>query len=673
MKYFTLLLVFISSMSFFIDCKSYALDAFTKLELRNSFRQFEKCMDKSSNDITECINEFNNAVVIYKDAFKKEPSNEDVQYKLLLLVNTMNDIGETYYSAAEKKKGIDPSLSQKYYEKASICYNQLIELYPSKEDFKDLLKKANYLSKYEEVEGYIFELNNRKRIDYALLTFKNLKSSHDSFIATFGRNEKLIKDVDHVIVQFANKLKHLFDTTVNRKDSEGIKSLIYLIEAQSEIADTCNKKDYRTTLAHMESEIIQIIDEMVKSYNSDLEKSEKDFNNEKFSEAEMGFKNLLSKTNLFPDYSSANQSLQIGISRATNNFNINQFRNDLQQKIHTAHEKKIIKANIERQKEEQKQSEQLFERQKEEQKQSEQLFEEFYKKHGFSTGVEFFYFVEELPDWEDLKGKFTEEGFTKRVETLYNDLDKLKLEHKPQIFKDFSWDDKNKYNKILNSGLVQRMGENRLYIDLDEVKNEISYYLSNIIRLEERKTKIREALEEIISKYKDSPKPKNFKKIKNLLSRIPNWKVSVAHVAVAGGGWQLSFFDYPLMEGEELVFKDIPMDASSYNKKTLIVKASINRKMNGYYVMQGSEDEEAIAEIPRELIIKNKLRLKSSYLLVSQLVDIIEVQTVIGGSKTIAKIKVDGIIDSSSYSKFKEYVLGHPEEFPQDRYVEIHM
>jgi len=640
MKKNSLVIVCIFLISFLFFSNIFAFDSLTRVQLRTSYKQFEKCMEKSSNDITECINEVNNAVMIYKNAFKKEPSNEDVKYKLLLLVNTINDIGETYYSAAEKKKGIDPSLSQKYYEKASICYNQLIELYPSKKEFKDVLKKANYLSKYEEVESYVFELKNRKRIDYALLILKNLKSTHESFIAMFGRNEELNEDVGQVIAQFANKLKHLFDAAVNRKDSEGMKWLIYLIEAQSEIANTCNKKEYRTTLAHMESEIIQIIDEMVKSYNSDLEKSEK----------------LLSKTNLFADYSSANQYLQLRISRATNNFNINQFRNDLQQKIHTANEKTVIEAKIERQ--------------KEEQKQSEQSFEEFYKKHGFSTGVEFFYFVEELPDWGELKGKFIEEAFTKRVKTLYNDLYTLKLEHKPQIFKDFSWDDKNKYHKILNSGLVQKWGENSLHIDLDEVKNEISCYLSNISRLDERKTKIWEAPKKIILEYKDSPKPKNFKKIKNLLSRIPNWKVSVVHVM---GCWQVSGIDHLLMDGEELVFKTIPMDASSYNEKTLIVEASIDRKMNGYYVIQQSDDKEAIAEIQKQMIIKDKLRLKDTYLLIGRLIDIIEVRTAIGGSKTIAKIKVDGIIDLFDYSKFKRYVVGHPEEFPQDKYVEIAM
>jgi len=336
MKIKWILIVCISLGSLAININAYALDTLTKIQLRNSYKQFEKCMQDAQNDITECFKEFNNAVDVRKKTLKKEPGNNDIKEALLTLINALYEIADTYYSTAEKKKGKDPGLSQKYYLKAAACYDQLIKLYPDEGEFKDRLKKAKYLARYEEVEGYILELKNRKRVDFALLTLQNLTSSRDSFNSLFGPNELLKKTIDEVVGQFADKVKRLFDATVNDDAPDAMKSLIYLIDTQSRIVDADDKQQYKITLAKMESQVIGIINAVVKGYRSEFEIRDSEYKKGMYTEAEKGFNKLLERTASFPDYSSASQSLQNRIAKTTNGFNVRQFRTDLQQKREVA-------------------------------------------------------------------------------------------------------------------------------------------------------------------------------------------------------------------------------------------------------------------------------------------------------------------------------------------------
>lgn len=315
---------------------AYALDSLTKIELRNSYKQFERCMKDHNNDITRCLEEFNKALEIHKKALKTEPENEDIKNTLLLIVNTMNDIAETYYSAAETKKGIEPTLSKKYYTKAAICYNELVNLYPNKAKFKEVLKNAKYLSKYEGVEEYIFEFKSRKRLDYALLTFQKLKASRDSFNSSFGLDEKLNNDMNEVVAQLEDKVNRLFQKIVQKQNPEDMGSLIYLIQAQLSIIDFHDTQVYKENLLRLETTTIGIIKDLTDSYRADFRNANSNYDRGVYSAAAKAFDELLVKMQSFPDYNTARPDLQTRISKATDNFNIEQFRQAASQKAQVA-------------------------------------------------------------------------------------------------------------------------------------------------------------------------------------------------------------------------------------------------------------------------------------------------------------------------------------------------
>ena len=308
---------------------AYAIDSFTTIELRNSYKQFEKCMKDHNNDISKCLEEFNKAFEIHKKTSKKEPANESIKNTLLLLVNTMNDIAETYYSAAEKKKGAEPTVAGKYYSKAAICYEQLVRLYPTKSEFTEFLKSAKYLAKYEEVEGYIFELKGRKRLDYALLSLQTLKASRDSFTASFGENGELNNTMNKEVGNLEKIVRRLFQGIVQKPKPEDMKSLIYLIQSQLSIIEFDGKQEYKNNLAQMEQKAIQIIKNLVDSYKADFNNANSDYKEGRYAAAGKSLEELLAKMGSFPDYSTASSDLRARIANATSNFDVVQFRQNV--------------------------------------------------------------------------------------------------------------------------------------------------------------------------------------------------------------------------------------------------------------------------------------------------------------------------------------------------------
>ena len=54
-----------------------------------------------------------------------------------------------------------------------------------------------------------------------------------------------------------------------------------------------------------------------------------------------------------------------------------------------------------------------------------------------------------------------------------------------------------------------------------------------------------------------------------------------------------------------------------------------------------------------------------------RLVHILSVGTVGGTTKPISKVKVTYLFSSDEYDAFVNYVVGHPEEFPQNKYIVI--
>ena len=157
-----------------------------------------------------------------------------------------------------------------------------------------------------------------------------------------------------------------------------------------------------------------------------------------------------------------------------------------------------------------------------------------------------------------------------------------------------------------------------------------------------------------------------------MVSCVHDWKVKVIRLSV---GWEVFNYsdglDRTLAQSESVVFRSLPMDASSYRNKFLLIKASIDRRFGSDYVLTDSSDGEALGVISKKTIKKSGIQFKTSAYMCCRLVDIVNVQTVGGTTKPIAKVKVDGIIKWGDYEEFKKYVLGHPNEFPQNKYVEI--
>ena len=177
---------------------------------------------------------------------------------------------------------------------------------------------------------------------------------------------------------------------------------------------------------------------------------------------------------------------------------------------------------------------------------------------------------------------------------------------------------------------------------------------------------------EIVSQFKNSPKPSNFEEMKKLILLLSEWKVEVYN-------WEEEWgFNYGshVNNSKEIVFRNIPIDVSPYKDKYLFINASIKNRFgkDNCYIIETEYDyntRNAIAVISREVINKSRINFHEDVYMVCKFIDIVDVETVIGTTKTIAMVKVEGTFRDDDYYSFIEYVLGHPKEFPQDRYVKV--
>lgn len=310
----------------------YAMDPLTKIELRNSYKKFENCMQSQKNDITECIDDLNKTIGAHQKALKLNPENNGISSKLLLLVNTLNDTAETYYVSANKKKGIKPGLSEKYFRKAAICYAQLIKLYPQKREFSDRLEQSSFFADYEYVEKYVFELKERKRLDLALLSLQKLKKARDSFKNSYGSNQFLEDTINDSVKQLEKKTVTLFYRVRQNNSPGDADKLIYLVQTQRDIIHFHNDNVFIENLSKMENSFIQMVKALHVEYVSEFDKINSVFDDERYAEASYGFGELLHKIESFPDYSSAQKEFKDKINKAIDNFDIEQFTQTVSKK-----------------------------------------------------------------------------------------------------------------------------------------------------------------------------------------------------------------------------------------------------------------------------------------------------------------------------------------------------
>jgi len=211
------------------------------------------------------------------------------------------------------------------------------------------------------------------------------------------------------------------------------------------------------------------------------------------------------------------------------------------------------------------------------------------------------------------------------------------------------------------------------------------------ITVEEKKTttqqspKPEQTLEEFfIQKYGDTPRPDNFEEIKKMLfTYFPDWKLDVSDITPGNDNAVYFAEDLAMKKGTEIIFKDLPIDASAYSEMYVSVTVMIERKYGDDFllkntytnvykmlasVMFGNEAEDAVAEIPSDIIAESGLKYNEDAVFICKLVDILDLPMTDGTTKPVARIEVFGIIKDENYQEFKKYVLGHPEEFHPDRF-----
>jgi len=183
----------------------------------------------------------------------------------------------------------------------------------------------------------------------------------------------------------------------------------------------------------------------------------------------------------------------------------------------------------------------------------------------------------------------------------------------------------------------------------------------------------REAPQQVVAQFRNSPKPINFEQIKKTVSRFNDWKVAVFKVAKE---WEVlrvtsdQWID-KVHSSRSIIFTDLPMDASSYRSKDLLIKASIDRPFEKDYLITDYAGNEAVAVIPKKVLKQSGIAFKQAAFIGCRLVDILSVRTVGGTTKPISKVKVTYLFSSDEYDAFVNYVVGHPEEFPQNKYIVI--
>ena len=150
------------------------------------------------------------------------------------------------------------------------------------------------------------------------------------------------------------------------------------------------------------------------------------------------------------------------------------------------------------------------------------------------------------------------------------------------------------------------------------------------------------------------------------MGNFPEWKVVTDF---------REYFDSPFVttggKNDNMVFYDLPLDASPYKDQKIIIYAKINSKIDDSFLISNVNGKEALADISKKIIKNRKIQYKEYYQIVCRLVDIVSATTVGGTQKPVALVEVDGVITDAEYKQFARYVAGHPDKFPPKRYLSI--
>jgi hypothetical protein len=247
-----------------------------------------------------------------------------------------------------------------------------------------------------------------------------------------------------------------------------------------------------------------------------------------------------------------------------------------------------------------------------------------------------------------------------RDDSLYKKIQALYLEIENSEKKDFDRSDSNRRMlvEVVFGMLASRM---RVYLeardDLDKAQ----------LAVEKQKSS---AGQRLIETYASTAAPSMLPVLKEMVSKIKEWKV-LATKDVHHPRWNVMARDGS-GDSENLVFVNPPLDPAAYKDRYLIIQATITRTIEDKYLISPIDySAKALAKIPDRIISASDARFHQEVLLLCRLVDVIDGGNIFDSPKPVALVEVDKIVSKTQYDAFSRYVAGHPDEFPQNKYVRI--
>ncbi len=246
-----------------------------------------------------------------------------------------------------------------------------------------------------------------------------------------------------------------------------------------------------------------------------------------------------------------------------------------------------------------------------------------------------------------------DDGLYKKIHVLYSEIQTSKK-------KDFDRSDRNRRILIdVVFGILELRMSRYLDARNDLVDEEVSI-----------KKERASAGQKLIETYQSTPAPSMLSDLKEMVSKINGWKIFVTK-NIHDPHWNVMAED-GRSDSENLVFNNPPLDTSAYKNKYIIIQATITRALEDKYVISPyNYSDRALAKISKRIISQSDARFNQEMFMLCRLVDVIEAQTVFTGTKPVSVVEVVKMVPKKQYHEFSKYVAGHPNEFPQKKYVRI--
>jgi len=306
-------------------------------------------------------------------------------------------------------------------------------------------------------------------------------------------------------------------------------------------------------------------------------------------------------------------------------------------------------------------------------------------KHGIPRNGSASSLTYKLPEYKNLHPQQWEyiasidEGIYQRIRALYADIKDVNLE------KEFST--KGYYNRNAVRGLIEFKQKAPGVLLAREKAQEL---------LATQKAREREEQEQKLAKiniakknaplivsdlYKKTVKPVSFEQIMNAVSFLPDWKIDAVFYSADRTVDYSETFNFAgigdplpkIQNNTYRIFNNPPLAVDQKKEIPIMIVGSITKKIGSQYVLSRVIPDpkfEAIADIPKSIISGSGIGFTDACFIVCKLTNIEEVNTFLG-TKTVAIVKVLSLFPFGESDQFVEYILGHPEQFPPKKYVNL--